>query len=120
MSLGQQISKLIPNTAYATIGREGGALYNPDTSHTVPTTGWEYYSKKDGTMTVDPLLSIVEGPLPPCSVVRITAAGDAAVTQPDSLGTYQPTLQWSSGRKVYRNNNTGSYKVFQKKVPYRI
>merc|ERR1712142_406487 len=31
-----------------TIGEEAGALYNPDTSHTVPTTGW-MYSKK-GTM----------------------------------------------------------------------
>ena len=72
---------------------------------TVPSTWWQYRKGKD--YVSDPNLTVTEDSLSPCSSVTITAAGDAAVQQPDCLGTYQPTLQWSSGRKVFRNIKTG-------------
>ena len=71
----------------------------------VPSTEWQYRNGEN--YVSDHSLTVTEDSLSPCSNVTITAAEDAAVQEPDCLGTYQPTLQWSSGRKVFRNNKTG-------------
>jgi hypothetical protein len=91
-----------------TIGKYGGSLKNSTNSESVPVTGWQY-ADGTGTWPSDPDLTISAPALSPCSAITILATGAAARAQPGYLGVFSETQEWSAGRKVFLNTDTGKY-----------
>ena len=57
-------------------------------------------------MTVTPVTSLTDHC---CSAITISATRGAVKQQDNKLGTFTPTGDYSSGRQVFRNTNSGQY-----------
>ena len=82
-------------------------LKNIDSSPSPPRSGWQYFDDDD-VWTSDPELRIINVKNTTnfiCPVVTITASGEAARKQSDSLGHFRLTGEYSAGRPIYINSN---------------
>ena len=83
----------------------GAWLYNPSTSKTPPTSGWQYANGDTfASWSDDPTLTVTPGPLSPLpKQFRVTASGAQAEEWAPSLGVFNRTERWWWGRPVYIN-----------------
>ena len=80
------------------LGSTGGWFHNPNNSTSVPGKVWK---ASNGTSFVDdPSVRFGVGNIEPCKEVRVSAVKGKRHVR--SVGLYQPTGTWSSGRPVYR------------------
>ena len=86
------------------LGQNGGGLRNQSASNQVPTYGWQCWNDKTWQPT---FLSISTSPPSLCSTITIEAEDKVAKRYPASLGTFTATQDWSAGRQVFRNTNSG-------------
>ena len=70
-------------------------------------TGWQCIGEKGWQS--DPDLTISAPTLSPCSAITIRATGAAVRARPGYLGVFSETQDWSAGRKVFLNTDTGKY-----------
>ena len=94
----------------STLGENRAALRNLANTDHVPVSGWSYYG--GGAWHDDLLLQVTPvSDLAPllCSSVTISASGEAARLHPDSLGTFYPTGDFSSGRQVFKHETSSWY-----------
>ena len=86
-----------------TPGEETGWLWNPRSSKTPPSSGWQY-SDGTGTWPSDHTLTVTPGPLPPLPTqFTVIASGAAAKDWPESLGVFTKSQSWWHGRPIYVN-----------------
>jgi len=78
------------------LGENSGGLMNQSASNQVPRWGWKFGKEKGWHPAT---LSISTSPPSLCSTINIT---DTV-----SLGTFTATQDWSAGRQVFRNTNSG-------------
>ena len=111
------------------IPRSGrGWLYNPATSSSVPTKGWQYNKEGEGFVSAASI-NAVEGVMEPCRELSITLSGAAANKHSAccrSLFTLSDS--WLNGRPIYTNRdgfklhfgNEGGWLVGSKYYVYKI
>ena len=90
------------------LGERTGWLNNPNSSASVPETGWKVADGK-GNWPDDPQLTVRCGPLTECGDITVSSNGPTAKKKSKELGVYKKTDIISCGRHVFKHQARERY-----------